>query len=91
MKINIEEDLNNFRLPIFMASIYIENYGCVANYDDGAIIAGILIENNHSIVKDQEESDVVIINSCAVKNKTVNKIMYQIEEASKKNKKLIIC
>ena len=75
-----------------MASIYIENYGCIANYDDGAIIAGLLIENNYSIVKDVEESDVVIINSCAVKNVTVNKIFYQIEEICKKykDKKLII-
>ena len=43
-----------------MASIYIENYGCTANYDDGAIIAGILTESGHIIVKDIEESDIDI-------------------------------
>ena len=75
-----------------MASIYIENYGCTANYDDGAIIAGILLENNHSIVKDVAECDVVIINSCAVKNITVNRVFYQIKEITNKykDKKLII-
>lgn len=75
-----------------MASIYIENYGCTANYDDGAIIAGLLIEKDHSIVKDVVEADIVIINSCAVKNVTVNKVIYQINNISKnyKNKKLII-
>lgn len=72
-----------------MASIYIENYGCTANYDDGAIIAGLILEAGHDIVNDTEESDVVIINSCAVKNVTVNKIFSQIESLYN-NKKLII-
>jgi len=75
-----------------MVSIYIENYGCTANYDNGAIIAGILVEANHNIVNDVEESDVVIINSCAVKNVTVNKIFSQIKDIKNdyKDKKLII-
>lgn len=75
-----------------MASVYIENYGCTANYDNGAIIAGLLAEANHNIVNDAEESDVVIINSCAVKNVTVNKIFSQIESIKKKysDKKLVI-
>lgn len=75
-----------------MVSVYIENYGCTANYDNGAIIAGILVEANHSIVNDVTESDVVIINSCAVKNVTVNKIFSQIKDIRNKysDKKLVI-
>src|SRR3989338_10939 len=75
-----------------MPSIYIENYGCTANYDDGAIIAGLLTEVGHNVVKDIEDSDVIIINSCAVKNVTVNKIFSQIEQISKNygKKKLVI-
>src|SRR3989344_2311688 len=71
-----------------MASIYIENYGCAANYDDGAIIAGLLIEADHNIVNDPGEADVIIINSCAVKNVTVNRISSKIESLNEK--KLII-
>ncbi len=75
-----------------MAGIYLENYGCTANYDNGAIIAGLLVDNNHNIVDNVYESDVVIVNSCAVKNVTVNKIFSQIEDLKKnyKDKKLII-
>ena len=75
-----------------MPSVYIENYGCTANYDDGAIIAGLLTEAGHNVVKDIEDSDVVIINSCAVKNVTVNKIFSQIKAISKNygEKKLVI-
>src|SRR3989338_2087438 len=75
-----------------MATIYLDNYGCTANYDNGAIIAGLLVESGHSIVNDVEESDVVVINSCAVKNVTVNKIFSQIEyiKDNYKDKKLVI-
>ncbi len=71
-----------------MASIYIDNYGCTANYDNGSIIAGLVIEAGHEVVNDLNEADVAIINSCAVKNVTVNKIFSQIENI--KDKKLII-
>ncbi len=71
-----------------MASIYIDNYGCVANYDNGDIIAGLVTEAGHEITKDVNDADIVIINSCAVKNVTVSKIFSKIE--SVKDKKLII-
>jgi len=71
-----------------MVSVYIENYGCTANYDDGAIMAGLLLEANHNIVKDVDEADVIVINSCAVKNVTVNRISTQIEKLN--YKKMII-
>lgn len=75
-----------------MTTVYIENYGCTANYDNGAIIAGMLDSQGFTIVKDVIDSDVVIINSCAVKNVTVNKIFHSIEQVKQnyKNKKLII-
>ncbi|MBS3168622.1 tRNA (N(6)-L-threonylcarbamoyladenosine(37)-C(2))-methylthiotransferase [Candidatus Woesearchaeota archaeon] len=74
-----------------MASIFIDNYGCTANYDNGHIIAGMLIECGHEVVQDMIDADVVIINSCAVKNVTVNKIFYQIKKVKEfSDKKLII-
>jgi len=75
-----------------MTTIYIENYGCVANYDNGAIIAGMLDSEGYTIVKDALDADVAIINSCAVKNKTVNKIVYSIDKIKEQypNKKIII-
>ena len=75
-----------------MAIVYIENYGCTANYDNGAIIAGLITEANHEISNNVEDSDIVIINSCAVKNVTINKIFSQIESIKNnyQDKKLII-
>jgi len=75
-----------------MVSVFIDNYGCTANYDNGDIIAGMLVEKEYSIVNDLVDADVVIVNSCAVKNVTVNKIIYQIRQLKKfhSNKKLLI-
>ncbi|MBI2148675.1 tRNA (N(6)-L-threonylcarbamoyladenosine(37)-C(2))-methylthiotransferase [Candidatus Woesearchaeota archaeon] len=75
-----------------MATIYLDNYGCTANYDNGNIIAGLILEAGHEISSDIEEADVVIINSCAVKNVTVNKIFSRIENTKNnfQDKKLII-
>jgi len=70
-----------------MVSIYIDNYGCSANYDNGAIIAGLLLEKGYEITS-LEEADIVIINSCSVKNVTVSKIFSRIK--SIKDKKIIV-
>ena len=73
-----------------MASVNILQYGCTANYDNGNIIAGLLIENNHSIVNNTEEADVVIVNSCTVKGKTADKIHHKIRELIEDGKKLVV-
>lgn len=73
-----------------MVSINILQYGCTANYDNGNILAGLLIENNHSIVNNTEEADVVIVNSCTVKGKTADKIHHKIRELIEEGKKLVV-
>ncbi len=75
-----------------MVSVFIDNYGCTANYDNGSIIAGMLFEAGYEVVSDLVDADVVIVNSCAVKNVTVNKIFYQIKKVREfhPEKKLIV-
>ncbi len=36
--------------------IYIETYGCSANYNNGEIIAGLLVKAGHKIV-DEKQAD----------------------------------
>ncbi len=58
-----------------MANIYMKGWGCTANQDNEAILAGLLVENDHTLVMSVEDADVVILNTCAVKLKTEQKIM----------------
>ena len=68
--------------------IYIETYGCTKNKADSEIMTGILLKE-HKITS-FESADLVILNSCAVKLTTENKILYRITKILETNKKLIV-
>ena len=73
-----------------MAKIFIKTFGCPANYNNSEIMAGLLIEAGHSIAKKPENSDLIIINTCTVKQSTENKVKKNIINFLKLNKKMII-
>ena len=60
-------------------SYYIETYGCVSNKSDSYIISSVLnkLGYNSSTI---EEAEFVIINTCAVKQQTENKIKSRLSE-----------
>jgi len=75
-------------------SFYIETYGCTSNKSDSLIIATILKKNNY-IQTDLEDAEFIIINTCAVKEQTENKIKARLENlfelyGKDSNKHLII-
>jgi tRNA A37 methylthiotransferase MiaB len=69
--------------------IYIETYGCSSSRNDSEIMAGLL--RNHLVDK-IEEADIIIINTCIVKEHTENKMISRIKSVQEKypGKKLII-
>jgi threonylcarbamoyladenosine tRNA methylthiotransferase CDKAL1 len=54
-------------------SFYIETYGCASNKADSNIITTILIQSDY-VQRNLEDAEFVIINTCAVKQQTENKI-----------------
>ena len=46
---------------------YVETYGCQQNEADSERIRGILIESGYEIVSDAEGADVVVMNTCAIR------------------------
>ena len=60
-------------------SFYIETYGCASNKADSQIISKILTENNY-IPASFPEAQFVIINTCAVKQQTENKIRERLKD-----------
>ena len=47
--------------------IYIETYGCQMNEYDSELVASILSQNGTRIVNSEDEADVILINTCAVR------------------------
>jgi len=71
---------------------YIEGYGCSLNQGDTEKIKFLLTENGF-ILSNPAEADFIIVNTCAVKTATENKILISIRalnEKRKKNSKLIV-
>jgi tRNA-2-methylthio-N6-dimethylallyladenosine synthase len=51
-----------------MARIYIKTYGCQMNERDSEQVAQMLVERGHSITVREEEADVVLLNTCSVRD-----------------------
>lgn len=61
------------------------------NQGDTEIMLGELRDSGHEIVTELAESDIIIINTCAVTRTTLNKVVYRIRELHNiKGKKVII-
>lgn len=63
--------------------VYLETYGCTLNRADSDIITGKLAAGGYAIAKDEPEADVVILNTCTVKEATEHKIMSRISRIKK--------
>ena len=48
---------------------YIESYGCQMNFSDSEIVASILGEAGYHPTRDMEESDLILINTCSIREK----------------------
>ncbi len=48
---------------------YIESYGCQMNFSDSEIVASILAEAGFSPTRNMEESDLILINTCSIREK----------------------
>ena len=48
---------------------YIESYGCAMNFSDSEIVASILSETGYSPTKNLQESDLILINTCSIREK----------------------
>ncbi len=59
-------------------SFYIETYGCTSNKADSYIISNELIKANY-VQTSLEKAQFIIINTCAVKEQTENKIKARLE------------
>ena len=48
---------------------YIESYGCQMNFSDSEIVASILDEAGYAPTRDLEEADLILINTCSIREK----------------------
>lgn len=67
--------------------VFIETHGCQMNVSDTERAASNLIENGYKIVQNAADADVVIFNTCSIREKAENKVFSRIGEIKKDNVK----
>lgn len=70
--------------------VYIETYGCALNRGDSAIMATVLSERGHEITENLNEAEVVVINTCAVRLETEERMKQRIRELRRTGKRLVV-
>jgi threonylcarbamoyladenosine tRNA methylthiotransferase CDKAL1 len=55
--------------------LFIKTYGCQANKNDSEILEAKYIDKGYEIVDSEKKADIILVNSCSVKNKTQSKII----------------
>ncbi|MFH2023719.1 MAG: tRNA (N(6)-L-threonylcarbamoyladenosine(37)-C(2))-methylthiotransferase [Candidatus Micrarchaeota archaeon] len=72
-----------------MVKVYIETYGCTLNQAESDIMHALLSEQ-HEIVANESQCDVLILNTCTVKGPTENRIFERIKSLVSNGKKIVI-
>jgi tRNA-2-methylthio-N6-dimethylallyladenosine synthase len=54
--------------------VYIETYGCQMNLADTEIVLGILQNNGYSLTKHLDDADVVLVNTCSIRENAEQRI-----------------
>jgi len=60
--------------------VYLETYGCQMNVSDSEIVASVLIDHNFGLTNDPKSADIVLINTCAVRENAEQKVRRRLQE-----------
>ena len=63
-----------------MEHIYIETYGCQMNFADSDVIAAILSNAGYAISPHIEQADVILINTCAIRDNAEQRVRHRVRE-----------
>src|SRR3989344_3777427 len=66
-------------MPTKRKRAYVENYGCSLNQAEGFMAKAFLNAHEYDIVNDAKDANVLVINTCAVKSATEEKMMHRIK------------
>lgn len=71
-----------------MKRLYIETYGCQMNVADSEVVAAIL-KDEYAITNDIKEADLILLNTCSVRDHAEQRIRKRLRELAQLKKKKI--
>tara|TARA_B100001057_G_scaffold458140_1_gene507102 strand:- start:19818 stop:21254 length:1437 start_codon:yes stop_codon:yes gene_type:complete len=63
--------------------MYLESYGCAMNFSDSEIVASILKKEGYATTKKIESADIVLINTCSIREKAEQTIRKRLKDFQK--------
>lgn len=66
---------------------YIETYGCQMNVADSEVVAAILTDKGYELTKDKNEADILLVNTCSVRENAEQRVRGRVESFSELKKK----
>lgn len=79
--LSLEKDLKNKR------NLYIESYGCAMNFSDSEIVASILATEGFNTTHELEDADLVLVNTCSIREKAETTVRKRLEKFNAIKKK----
>jgi len=80
VQISKDEDRGNTR------RFYIESYGCQMNFSDSEIVTSILKKEGFDATSDFNEADVVLLNTCSIREKAEQTVRTRLQAFNKVKK-----
>ena len=72
---------------VMMKKFYIETYGCQMNVADSEVVAAIMQTTDCEITDDIANADIVMLNTCSIRDNAEQKVQHRLQELGGKNKK----
>jgi tRNA-2-methylthio-N6-dimethylallyladenosine synthase len=63
-----------------MAKLHLITYGCQMNEYDSERVAGLLRERQYELTDDEADADVILLNTCAIREKAEEKVFSKLGE-----------
>lgn len=59
--------------------LLLESYGCQMNFSDSEIVASIMTEAGFSTTRDPEEADLILLNTCAIRDNAEQRVRGRLD------------
>ncbi|MFN6077517.1 MAG: tRNA (N6-isopentenyl adenosine(37)-C2)-methylthiotransferase MiaB, partial [Fluviicola sp.] len=64
--------------------LYVESYGCQMNFSDSEVVASIMANNGYATTRNIDEADVVLINTCSIRENAETRVRNRLTEFKKR-------
>src|SRR6202163_3405859 len=70
-----------------MRTFYIETFGCQMNAHDSEKVIGTLLSEGYSQVETPDEADLILYNTCSIRDKAEQKVFHRLQQFKKEQGK----